>query len=199
MSGKKETRAFGFEYRAGKDAEKTGVLSGHAAVFNVETNIGGFFREVVAPGAFLDSIQTDDVRALWNHDPNIVLGRNRAGTLRLQEDARGLAVEIDAPKSGMIHDLVVGPIERGDVSQMSYAFEALAEAWNLDADPPIRTVTRVRLYDVSPVTYPAEPTTDVAARSLEEARSHAEAIQASKTRGDLEIERRRLDLEESEI
>jgi HK97 family phage prohead protease len=110
------------------------------------------------------------VRALWNHNPDYVLGRNRAKTLTLSEDSRGLKIEVDPPDTQFARDLMVS-IERGDVSQMSFAFSVRANGqnWGKDDDGQVvRTLTNVRLFDVSPVTYPAYQQTDVAVRSMEQ-------------------------------
>ena len=147
-------------------------LRGYAAVFNRWSEDLGWFRERIAPGAFAN-VLGDDVRALFNHDSNYVLGRTKAGTLRLSEDERGLLVEIDAPTDGPLVGLVVNPIRRGDINQMSFAFsmDGGAEEWDYSKDVPERTLKRVgRLYDVSPVTYPAYADTSIAARSLDAAR-----------------------------
>lgn len=153
------------ETREGKPA----LITGHAAVFNsLSENLGGF-RERIAPGAFTQAIAEDDIRALFNHDPNFILGRNRSGTLRLREDERGLAIEIDAPDTQTIRDLVLAPIKRGDVTGMSFAFGVRLDGqkWQKDDQGvPLRTLTAVRLMDVSPVVYPAYPATEVALRSL---------------------------------
>lgn len=146
-------------------------LVGHAAVFNSLSEDLGGFREQILPGAFAEAISGDDVRALFNHDPNFVLGRNRSKTLTLAEDARGLLIEIVLPETQTVRDLVVAPIERGDVSQMSFAFSVRpgGQDWAKDDEGRVvRTLKRVRLYDVSPVVYPAYPETDVAVRSLTE-------------------------------
>ena len=146
-------------------------LIGYAAVFNERSeNLGGF-REVVAPGAFAEAIEKDDVRGLFNHDPNWVLGRNTAKTLHLSEDSRGLLYEIDLPETQSVRDQVVAPIERGDVSGSSFGFRVRpnGQDWADDDDGvTIRTLKSVRLFDVSPVTFPAYPQTDVAVRCLGE-------------------------------
>ncbi|MBW8815585.1 MAG: HK97 family phage prohead protease [Caulobacterales bacterium] len=146
------------------------VVRGHAAVFGQLSEDLGGFREQIAPGAFASAVDgSDDVRALFNHDPNYILGRNRAKTLRLKEDARGLAIEIDAPQTDTIRDLVLEPIRRGDVSQMSFGFSVRpnGQDWAKDDEGRvIRTLKSLRTFDVSPVVFPAYPQTDVGLREL---------------------------------
>lgn len=153
------------ERREGQPAR----LRGHAAVFNSLSEDLGGFRERVLPGAFRDAIARDDVRALWNHDANFILGRNRSGTLSLAEDQTGLAIDCVLPDTQTIRDLVAAPIERGDVTQMSFAFSVMPDGqdWSEDADGMmIRTLKALRLYDISPVVYPAYQATDVALRDM---------------------------------
>lgn len=178
---KREFRAFevkNLEIRAEEGKPKR--IVGHAAVFDILSEPMYGFREKVAKGAFLETIAADDVRALFNHDPNFILGRNRAGTLTMAEDDQGLAVEIMPPDTQSARDLLVS-IERRDISQMSFGFETLKEEWN-EEDPQnvIRTLVKVRLYDVSPVTYAAYSATSVNARSAEDiiAEHRAAKIQA---------------------
>jgi HK97 family phage prohead protease len=154
------------ELRADGDAGRR--MAGHAAVFNVDQPIGPasnpYWIERIAPGAFRQSIEQDDVRALFNHDANIVLGRNRAGTLRMVEDEIGLAVEIIPPDTQAGRDLLVS-IERGDITQMSFGFYSRRQMWEELADGSVRrTLQEVELFDVSPVTYPAFPATDIQVR-----------------------------------
>lgn len=147
------------------------TITGHAAVFNQLSEELFGFREEVAPGAFANSIATDDIRSLWNHDANFVLGRNTSGTLRLHEDDIGLAIENDLPDTQTARDLMTS-IRRGDVSQMSFGFITLRDDWRLEAGGlVVRTLKEAQLFDVSPVTYPAYPQTDVSGRSVTELRS----------------------------
>jgi HK97 family phage prohead protease len=150
------------------------TLRGYAAVFDSETDIAGMFRERIARGAFADAITkaSADVHALFNHDPNLVLGRMKAGTLRIAEDDKGLSVEIDPPDTQDARDLIA-KIERGDIDQMSFAFTMRGgrQSWDDSRKPPLRTIEQVGdLYDVSVVTRGAYPTTDVGVRSLSEYR-----------------------------
>lgn len=163
-----ERRAFAVDRLQIERREKQPArLVGHAAVFDSPIEIGSWFREQIKPGAFARAVGEDDVRALFNHDENFVLGRTVSKTLALREDEKGLAVEIIPPDTQLVRDLVLSPIERGDVSQMSFAFRVRKEEWDETGDVPVRTLLEVELFDVSPVTFPAYPTTDVGLRSLE--------------------------------
>lgn len=188
------------ERRKGADDESESVrIVGHAAVFDRWTTLyeGRYFtwKEVVRPGAFQRAIAAkQDVRSLFNHDANFVLGRSVAGTLALSEDKTGLYSETTPPDTQTIRDLVLAPIERGDVSGMSFAFKVfrgdgsrkVEEKGDVviittpgeritirrDGDREIeeRELLDLDLYDVSPVTYPAYTDTDVSLRCRIEAR-----------------------------
>lgn len=155
------------EIRAETEGDKP-VLVGHAAVFDTLSLEMWGMREQIAPGAFTESLGKDDIRALWNHDAGAVLGRQQAGTLALSEDKTGLAVRIDVPDTQIGRDAVTS-IERGDVSQMSFGFRVLEDSWTTDDDSDmlIRTVEKVQLFEVSPVTFPAYPATDIDVRDFE--------------------------------
>lgn len=164
----RETRNFILtELRVVQDDNKPIKLRGYAAVFDqLSENLGGF-REKIAPGAFTKTISEADVRALWNHDPNYVLGRSKSGTLSLWEDAHGLKIEIIPPDAQWAKDLMQ-TIQRGDVDQMSFAFTVVKDTWSrTEGQDPIRTLEEVKLFDVSPVTYPAYPQTSIQARDIE--------------------------------
>lgn len=154
--------------RAEGDTEARHII-GHAAVFETPALIYDF-EETIAKGAFQRAILEDDVRALYNHDANYVLGRNTKGTLLLAEDDQGLAVDILMPDTSYARDLLVS-MERGDVDQMSFAFVVGPDGakWRYDDERKVwqRTVLSVaKLYDVSPVTYPAYPSTDAQVRAM---------------------------------
>jgi len=150
------------------DDDEKPKIRGHAAVFDKLSDDLGGFREKISPGAFSKTIKKDDIRALFNHDPNYILGRNKAGTLTLEEDEKGLYFEIDPPDTSYARDLLVS-IDRGDISQCSFAFMVdgkKGEKWDYpEGQLPIRTLDLLKLYDTSPVTYPAYPQTDVKVRS----------------------------------
>jgi HK97 family phage prohead protease len=141
------------------------VIAGYAAVFGAQADIGGSFLEVIAPGAFTETLKTADVRAYFDHDRGRVLGRTSAGTLRLKEDAKGLAVEIDLPDTTDGRD-VKTLLERGDIDGMSFGFIVTHDEWDETSDPPMRTIHAVSLREVSVVSEPAYGDTSVALRSL---------------------------------
>ena len=158
----------------GDDKDKKPVISGYALRFNKESEDLGGFTEVIAPGA-LDNTDMEDVRALFNHDPNFVLGRTSSGTLKLEIDENGLRYEITPSDSQLVRDLVYEPIRRGDITQSSFGFTVMEEdsMWEERTDGPWkRTITNIReLFDVSPVTFPAYRQTEATARSFESAKS----------------------------
>lgn len=170
------------------------TIRGVAAVFDsLSDNLGGF-REQLAKDVFADT-DMKDVRGLFNHDSNYVLGRTTSESLRLKTTKRGLEYEIDLPDTQTIRDLVLEPIKRGDVSQSSFGFIVGPgnDSWDEDSEGRIiRTIHRINeLFDVSPVTFPAYRDTSVGARSrdefLEERTAMAEAarkeIDERKSRG----------------
>lgn len=162
----KRTHAGGVEHRAENDKR---VLVGYAAVFERLANIGGYFKEQIAPGAFTEAIG-GDIRALVDHDPGRVVGRTKSGTLRLSEDGVGLRVEIDVPDTTDGNDLWV-LVERGDISGMSFGFRVTKELWDETGEIPVRTIQALELMEVSAVAWPAYDDTTIGVRSLEEWRS----------------------------
>lgn len=171
MNSKKELRMLPMKELRISDADGGGlVIEGHAAVFDSwSETLGGIFpfKEVVRKGAFNESIGKDDIRALFNHDPNYVLGRNRAGTLELVEDDIGLRVRITPPDTSWAKDVVTS-IRRGDITQMSIGFVVLSDKWSTDDGMDVREIRKVQLFDVSPVTFPAYTETDVGVRAMQE-------------------------------
>lgn len=154
------------ELRAGENGAR--ILDGHAAVFNKDSVPMYGFTERIAAGTFTRAIKEDDVRALFNHDPNLILGRNTAKTLRLVEDDSGLLFSVDLPDTQMARDLAVS-IERRDVTGCSFSFCTIKDQWEYNEDGScLRTLLEAELYDVGPVTFPAYPDTDVSVRSLQD-------------------------------
>ena len=185
------------EQRAEGDSGLPPIV-GYAALFDVVAEIC-WFTESIAVGAFTDSLsRKDDVRALFNHDVNLVLGRTKASTLSLEEDEKGLKSRILPPDTQLGRDTVV-LIERGDISQMSFGFCIEAEeARYEEGQKPHYTITRAKLFDVSVVTFPAYEETEVdverAVRSRMGALRDLDRAAAEKLLRDRQLALRRLKL-----
>jgi HK97 family phage prohead protease len=151
-----ERRAIVGELRA-----KGRRLQGYAATFGAEAKINDFV-ETIARGAFADSLgKRGDILALVDHDPGRVLARTKSKTLRLSEDSRGLAFDLDVPATTAGND-VLALAERGDLGGMSFAFTVKRERW----DKERRTLEAVDLHEISIVqSWPAYPDTIVQARA----------------------------------
>lgn len=177
-----EKRAFMEAPELRASASGGGVtVKGYAAVFDSPADIGGDWIEVIAPGAFTETLRADDVLALAAHDSARILGRTSAGTLRLQQDQRGLAVEIDLPDTSDGRD--VGElVRRGDLKGMSFGFIVRQDEWDERAVPPKRTIRSVDLIEVSAVGRPAYGDTTLALRSLENARNGRNREEAERNR-----------------
>ncbi|MFU0504125.1 HK97 family phage prohead protease [Pseudaminobacter sp. NGMCC 1.201702] len=169
----------GVETRADNE---TRTLTGYAAIFNSDADIGGWFTEAIEPGAFTGAL-TADVRALVDHDTGRVIGRTKSGTLRLSQDAKGLAVEIDVPNTTDGNDLWA-LVERGDISGMSIGFMVTKQEWDETVDPPKRTIKEVELFEVSAVAFPAYDDTELGKRSLQEWRDAHAASPEDETTSD---------------
>ena len=170
MSETNERRTFKGTVEVRAEGEQS-VAVGYAARFDaLSQNLGGFV-ERIDPKAFNQTVTQADVRALFNHDANYVLGRSSSGTLRMDVDDEGLRYEIDLPPTATGRDLAV-LLKRGDISGSSFGFRVLDDEWGETEDGyPLRTLKAVALRDVGPVTFPAYTAAESALRSLAEARN----------------------------
>ncbi len=165
------------EIRQDEDVEGTHLV-GYAAVFNKETVIGSWFRELIEPGAFRKTIKEGDVRHLFNHDPSVVLARSApargVNTLTLSEDKIGLAFDAELNLDDPDAVRVRAKVARGDVDQSSFAFRIIRQAWEdgeVDENAgtrrlPLRRIQEVQLFDTSTVTYPAYEDTESGIRAM---------------------------------
>jgi HK97 family phage prohead protease len=156
-------------------------LAGYAAVFN-ESSVPLPFKESIAPGAFRKTLtETPDVRLLINHE-GLPLARSKNGTLKLNEDDRGLYFEAELADTTEARD-IYKLVERGDVDQMSFGFRVIRQKWSDDRSRRVLTEVSLADGDVSVVTYPAYPTTTVEARE-----KIAKALEAAKSGRDVSPE-----------
>jgi hypothetical protein len=161
-----ETRSYPFEVSEIRTLEdNTTKITGYAAVYNQLSDDLGGFREKIKKG-FFTPVLGDDVRALINHDSNLVMGRTTSGTLIIQEDRNGLNVEIFPANTSYENDLITH-MKRGDVNQMSFQWITEKDEWDSsDLNNIVRTLILAKeLWDVSVVTFPAYPQTNAETNS----------------------------------
>lgn len=162
----------------------TPTITGHAAVFydgtrNTEFEFFGM-RERIMPEAFNNALsRPDDVRALFNHDSNHVLGRTKSGTVKLSVDDVGLRYDITPPDTQTGRDIVES-IRRGDLSGSSFAFRVIGQRFSTEDSDDIREITDVELFDVGPVTFPAYESTDTGIRAIGDTSEAEQALAAHK-------------------
>lgn len=151
------------EFRKDEEGE---FFEGVAAVFDTTTDLGRF-TESIDKRAF-DEVINSDVRGLFNHDPNIVLGRTKSGTMKVILTDKELRYKIKYNPNDPDHVRVMEKVKRGDIAQSSFAFKAKDEKWDVRNGRDHRHVKMLEKWaDVSPVTYAAYQNTNVAARSLD--------------------------------
>lgn len=194
-----ETRTFKIEYR-NDDKGESRTVAGVAAVFESESNELGWFREKIMPGAF-DDADMSDVRALFNHDPNQILARSKNNSLSLSITENGLEYSFDCPQTTCGNDCLEN-IRSGLIDQSSFAFTVSDYHWEEEKRDEnhidVRVITKIqKVYDVSPVTYPAYDDTSVAKRSFDkmkaEKRDNKENTESNvKTQADARDRRLRL-------
>jgi len=166
-----ELRAFTqqAELRFAADEQGKRTATGYFCLAENVTDIGGYWQEKFARGAFAKSLQERDVVALHSHNDGRPVGRKSRDTLKIEEDDRGYAFENVLPDTSDGRDLAV-QLERGDIEGMSFRFRALKEEWDETVDPPMRTIIEADLYEITYTAFPAYPDTSVGMRSLEHAR-----------------------------
>jgi HK97 family phage prohead protease len=170
-------------------AEANGAVrvAGYAALFNVPTNIGDAFSEVISPGAFRNALaRGDDVEFLINHG-GLPIARTTAGNLRLSEDEIGLRIEADLdPTDPDVARILPKMRRKGQLDQMSFAFQVPqgGQRWDEGGGDtlPVRTINDTMLFDVSIVNRGAYPTTSIGLRALNSAREMTKAERAEHNR-----------------
>lgn len=183
------------------------VLTGYAAVFYREGDSGTQYElypglvERIAPTAFTRALnERHDVRGLANHDPNQVLGRTTANTLKLSVDERGLKYEIELPDTQIGRDIAVS-VKRGDVTGSSFAFVPKKQSRQKGQGVDIRMIEDLDLFDVGPVTFPAYAGSSVGMRAhnVEAIRQEIEAEDAAIAKAEEGKQKRAAYLERREM
>jgi uncharacterized protein len=152
------------ELRFDPEAQTANIV-GYSPIFNsLSVDLGGF-REKVAPGATKKTIREQDIPLLINHD-GLPLASSGSGTMTMREDDRGLRWEATLDRADPDVQRLIPKMRRGDLSKTSFAFEIVKVTWDETQKPPVRTLQEIRLYDVSVVSRPAYPQSEVKLRSL---------------------------------
>ena len=164
-----------------READGEMYISGYFAVFNSEYEMWPWAVESIADTAF-DGALADDIRCLIDHETRLVLGRNKAGTLTLKVDARGLWGEVKINPNDQDAVNLYERVKRGDVDQCSFGFDILDEEFEDRGDSVKWTIKKVKLYEVSVVTFPAYEETSVSARKRQLGEIKKRSIEAWKQR-----------------
>lgn len=177
----RQVRSVSTEFQTREDGENLSI-EGYFAVFGSVYDIAPGMSESIAPGAF-DETLSGDIRALINHDTTLVLGRTKANTLQLRVDSHGLWGHIDVNPNDSDAMNLYSRVQRGDVNQCSFGFDILDEDTEFREDGSIHwTIKKVKLYEVSPCTFPAYEETNIAARAKERDELKSRRSEAWKTR-----------------
>ena len=175
----RQTRSIISELKTRAEDEEM-IIEGYFAVYNTETELWPGAFEEIAPGAF-DNTLSNDIRALINHDTSLVLGRNKAGTLELKTDSRGLwgRIKINPNDTDAVN--LYERVKRRDVDQCSFGFNILEEITDWRDDGTVKwTITKIDLHEVSVCTFPAYEETGVQARQAEVEQHRQRLLEAKK-------------------
>lgn len=163
---KRQMKTLSTEFQTRDDGGNLSI-EGYFAVFDSVYEIAQGMTESIAQGAF-DNTISDDIRCLINHDTTLVLGRTKAGTLQLRTDTHGLWGHVDINPKDVDAMNLYNRVKRGDVDQCSFGFDIVNEETDFRDDGSIHwTIKEVKLYEVSPCTFPAYEETNIAARTKE--------------------------------
>lgn len=162
------------ELRVAEDIEKPDkkTIRGYVLKFNERSLLlWDEWYEKVCKGAFSRSLEENTIKALWNHNTDVVLGSTKSRTLSLKEDDEGLFFEIDLPNTSQARDLYES-IKRGDVDGVSFGFYVRenGDKWEYlkEEDVYERTLLDIDLVEISPTAFPAYPSSEAGTRSLEQ-------------------------------
>lgn len=166
---------FSSEFKTRED-DGSKYISGYFAVFNQETELWNGYCEKIAVGAFDETLKNDDIRCLFNHNHDIVLGRTANNTLTLHADAHGLYGEVEINQADSEAVNAYERVKRGDITGCSFGFDTIAEENEDRGEDWLCTQTKLRLYEVSPCTFPAYPQTEIQARRKDFDNSKSEQV-----------------------
>lgn len=164
MENRKSFLSTDFQVRESQDSDEK-YLEGYFIRFNEETNLFDNIYEEVDPQSITNSLKNNDIRCLFNHQTDLVLGRTGNKTLELRADENGLFGKVKINKDDRQAMDILARIERGDINACSFGFNILNEEVVERADSVKFILKEIDLVEVSPVTFPAYPTTEISARN----------------------------------
>lgn len=183
VNRKKNFRDFRTKFEITRDEQTPDerVIEGYFALYESETELWAGSYEIISKGAFENTIQKNDIRALWNHNTQYVLGRNKNGSLQLKADDKGLFASIKLPNTQYAEDLY-SLVQRGDIDQASFGFNILDEELEELADGGYRwRIKDIDLHEISVVTFPAYENTSVQAREQQVKEIESRKLQQKKS------------------
>lgn len=164
MENRKSFLSTDFQVRESQGSDEK-YLEGYFIKFNEETNLFDNVYEEVDPQSITNSLKNNDIRCLFNHQTDLVLGRTGNKTLELRADENGLFGKVKINKEDRQAMDILARIERGDINACSFGFNILNEEVVERADSVKFILKEIDLVEVSPVTFPAYPTTEISARN----------------------------------
>lgn len=183
VNRKKNFRDFRTKFEITRDEQTPDerVIEGYFALYESETELWAGSYEIISKGAFENTIQKNDIRALWNHNTQYVLGRNKNGSLQLKADDKGLFASIKLPNTQYAEDLY-SLVQRGDIDQASFGFNILDEELEELANGGYRwRIKDIDLHEISVVTFPAYENTSVQAREQQVKEIETRKLQQKKS------------------
>lgn len=182
MTKAKRTSVLEMEFRAEEREDKKFIV-GYFITFSQETRLFGNVYEEIAPGSVTESLRDNDIRCLFNHDTSKILGRTGNGTLTLRADGKGLYGEAEINDADPEALAIYARIQRGDINACSFGFYPVKETEEIRDDGSVKfTVEEMDLIEVSAVTFPAYPQTEVAARESDVKRLMQERVKTKKAK-----------------
>lgn len=176
----KRTSFIETEFRADVTEQDELIVEGYFIRFDSETELYPGVFEQVSPESVDDSLENEDIRSLFNHDDNLVLGRTGNNTLKLRKDEKGLFGQVIINKDDSEAMNAYARIKRGDVVGCSFGFMPIDQDYAENGERTDITIRKMRLFEVSPCVFPAYPQTEISARKIDVEKFRKEQLENKK-------------------
>lgn len=168
------------EFRAEVTEQDELIVEGYFIRFNSETELYPGVFEQVSPESVEDSLKNEDIRSLFNHDDNLVLGRTGNNTLKLRKDEQGLYGQVIINRDDSEAMNAYARIKRGDVVGCSFGFMPIEQDYEEVGERTNIKIRKMRLFEVSPCVFPAYPQTEISARKTDVEKFRKEQLENKK-------------------